>query len=170
MKKSHKISEIKNRKNRTHYTGKYSSFQEFGSSYKGKRYSQYEQDPYTEHENFIYKRALFGLKMYTPEELQAMHWQKKKRINKVHRRTQNELNLWKQEKLITITNKVIGLFSTGLAQDIISNYSEPDPKFKSTLNFKDLGIEKKQIINRLVAKGILSKDFIKENETETKSL
>ena len=32
MKKSHKISEIKNRKDRTNYTGKFSSFQEFGSS------------------------------------------------------------------------------------------------------------------------------------------
>lgn len=169
MKKSHKISEIKNRKDRTNYTGKFSSFQEFGSSFNGKRYSQYEQDPYTEYQNFLYKRALFGLKMYTPEEIRTMHWQKKKRIKKVHKRTQNELNVWKQEKIISITNQVIGLFSTRLADDIVTNYSEPDPKFISTMSFKDLGIGKKDIINRLLDKGILSNDF-RKNEKETKGL
>lgn len=170
MKKSQKISEIKNREDRTNYKGKYSSFQEFGSSYKGKRYSQYEQDPYTEQQNFIYKRAMFGLKMYDLDELKSMHWQKKKRIKKVHKRTQEELNMWKQEKLITITNNVIGLFNSRLADDIITNYSQPDPKFISTLSFKDLGIEKRDIINRLVEKGILSKEFKATHEKEIKSL
>ena len=144
MKKSQKISEIKNREDRTNYKGKYSSFQEFGSSYKGKRYSQYEQDPYTEQQNFIYKRAMFGLKMYDLDELKSMHWQKKKRIKKVHKKTQDELNMWKQEKLIAITNNIIGLFSTKLADDIVTNYSSPDPKFISTLSFKDLGAKGKQ--------------------------
>lgn len=170
MKKSHKISEVKNRKDRTHYTGKYSSLQEFGSSYKGKRYSQYEQDPYTEQQNFIYKRAMFGLKMYNLDELKSMHWQKKKRIKKVHKKTQDELNIWKQEKLITITNSVIGLFNSRLADDIVTNYSDPDPKFISTLSFKDLGIEKKDIVDRLVEKGILSKEFKTTHEKETKGL
>lgn len=171
MKKSQKIKDLSTRKERTHYSGKFSNFQEFGSSYKGKRYSQYEKDPYNEYQNFLYKRALFGLKMYTAEELKDMHWQKKKRIKKVHKRTQYELNLWKQEKTIAITNMVIGLFNnSSLAEEIQTEHSQPDPKFISTLSFKDLGIEKKEIINRLIHKGILSADFNKKNEKETKSL
>lgn len=175
MDKSHLIKQLEGRKDRTEYTGKFSSLQEFGSSYKGKRYSQYEQDPYSEYQNFLYKRALFGLKMYTQEEIKAMHTQKRKRIMKVHRRAQHELNLYKQEKFITITNKILGMFngkSSSLAQELIDNFSEPDPKFKCNreLSFKDLGIEKKQIISMLIKKGVLPPNFEKLNETKEKAL
>ena len=93
MKTSQKIKQIENRLGRTHYEGKYNDFQSFGNSYKGTTYSTFEKDPYTEAQNFLYKRALFGLKMYKPEEIKAMHWQKRKRIKKVQRRTQDILNL-----------------------------------------------------------------------------
>mgnify|MGYP003645565948 CR=1 FL=1 len=160
MKKSQKISKLENRKDRTHYTGKYSSFQEFGSSYKGKRYSQYEQDPYNEYQNFLYKRALFGLKMYTQEEIKEMHSQKRKRIVKVNKRAQNVLNLWKQEKIIAYTNIIFGKFDSVIANDIVAEqYSMPDPKFKCDTSFKDLKIEKKDIVDKLVKEGVLPPDF-----------
>lgn len=162
MNKSHLIQQVENRKDRTEYTGQFSSFQEFGSSFKGKRYSQYEQDPYNEYQNFLYKRALFGLKMYTQEEVKAMHTQKRKRIVKVHQRAQHELNMWKQEQLIVNTNKIFGLFtgkSSELAKTLIDNYSEPDPNFMCKTSFKELGIEKKEIVSKLVEKGVLPPDF-----------
>jgi hypothetical protein len=163
MEKSQKINKVANRKDRTHYTGKYSSLQEFGSSYKGKRYSQYEQDPYNEMQNFLYKRALFGLRMYTAEEIKEMHSQKRKRIVKVNKRAQNVLNLWKQEKVISYTNIVFGKFnglSSSFAKDLISDmYSTPDPKFKCKTPFKDLGIGKEDIVGKLVEEGVLPPDF-----------
>jgi hypothetical protein len=157
MNKSQKIIQIENRQDRTEYTGKFSSFQEFGSSYKGKRYNQYEQDPYNEYQNFLYKRALFGLKMYTQEEIKSMHTQKRKRIVKVHKRAQHELNLWKQQKVIVNTNKIFGLFKN--TKFIVDNHSEPDPKYVCKTSFKDLGIEKKEIVAKLVEKGVLPPNF-----------
>jgi hypothetical protein len=38
--------------------------------------------------------------------------------------------------------------------------TETDVKFKNTLTFKDLGIEKKDIISIFIAEGILPKNFL----------
>ena len=103
MKTSQKIRTIENREERTHYKGKFKSLQEFGSFYTGKPYAKYEKDPYSEYQNFLYKRALYGLKMYDQDEVKTMHWQKKKRIIKVNKRTQTIINTWKQEITNTYT-------------------------------------------------------------------
>ena len=71
-----------------------------------KTYSlQFEKDPYSQQQNLLYKRAMFGLNIYSKEEIQQMHWQKRKRIKKVQIRAQKELNLWKQELVNNLTNK-----------------------------------------------------------------
>jgi anaerobic selenocysteine-containing dehydrogenase len=155
-----KIKSLKERSERYEYTGKYTDLQTFGNSYKGKRYSDYEKDPYNKHQNFLYKRALFGLKVYDPKEIKTMHPDKKKRIKKVNARAQSELNIWKQEKFIEITNKLFSLFThSRLCTDLVNLYSEPDPKFISRTNFKDLGINKSDIINRLIKKKVLPYNF-----------
>jgi hypothetical protein len=157
---SQKIINLENRKDRTHYTGKFNSLQEFGNFCNEKPYSQYEQDPYTEYQNFLYKRALFGLKMYTQEEIKTMHWQKRKRILKVHKRTQSVINIWKQE----ITNHYTNCFfqqifpKSPIALDIIKE-SHTDKHFKSSVSFKDLSIKKNDVIKKLHQEGVLPKDF-----------
>jgi hypothetical protein len=159
MKKSTE-QKLSQRKERVEYTGKYSDFQTFGNSFKGKRYSEYERDPYNKTQNFLYKRAMFGIKMYTQEELKTMHPDKKKRIKKVHARAQKELNTWKQEKFIAFTNTILRTFTNSrLCSDLINDYSTPDPKFISRMSFKDLNIEKKDIVERLVDKKVLPYNF-----------
>jgi hypothetical protein len=158
-----KITQFENRTEKTHDTRIFKDLQTFGKSFKD-TYNKpiYEQDPYNEYQNFLYKRALFGLKMYNQEELNNMHPEKKERINKVHTRAQYVLNLWKQEKIIESTNKILSLFKkTSLAGVIIDLYSKPDPKFTSKINFKDLGISKEMIINKLLEEKILPKEFEK---------
>ena len=97
------------------------------------------------------------------EEIKEMHSQKRKRIVKVNKRAQHELNLWKQEKVIANTNIIFGIFngkSSTFAQEMLApEYSTPDPNFRCTTSFKDLGVEKKEIINKLVEKGVLPPDF-----------
>jgi hypothetical protein len=39
-------------------------------------------------------------------------------------------------------------------------HSETDEKFINTLNFKDLGIDKQQIITIFISEGILPKNFL----------
>lgn len=160
---SQSISKVKNREERTAYKGKFNSFAAFGNSLNGKRYSMsYEKDPYSKHQNNLYKRAMFGIGMFTQEEIKAMHPEKVERIKKVHKKTQKELNIWKQEKIIALTNKIFGIFSKkeGLCKDLIELYSKPDPKFISRTSFKDLSISKEDIILRLVDRGLLPKNFM----------
>lgn len=156
-----KIEQLENRADRTQYTGKFADFQAFGSSYFGKRYSTtFEQDPYSEYQNFLYKRALFGLKMYTPDEIKSMHPDKRKRIKKVHKRAQHVLNIWKQEILIELTNKILGIFNKdSLAGELIDLYSEPDPKFVSKTSFKELGISKDMVVDKLLEEKVLPDNF-----------
>ena len=161
MDTSQKINQIENREDRTHYTGKFKDFQSFGSSYKGKKYSvQYEQDPYSDYQNFLYKRALFGLKMYTQDEIKEMHWQKRNRIKKVHKRTQGVLNTWKQQLMIEKTNKLFQIFfpDSSITQTLLEN-SDVDPEFRNMLNFKSLGITKRDIVDKLCEENLLPHNF-----------
>ena len=48
------------------------------------------------HQHFLFKRILHGLKMYTKDEIDKMHWDKKRRIIKVWKRAQDVINKWKQ--------------------------------------------------------------------------
>lgn len=161
MDKKKIINQLENRADRTQYTGKFNDFQTFGSSFKGKRYSTaYEQDPYSEYQNFLYKRALFGLKMFKQDEIKAMHPDKRKRIKKVHKHAQQVLNVLKQERLIEITNKFFGVFKqTSLAGEIIDMYSEPDPKFVSKSSFKELGLDKEMVVDTLLKEKVLPSNF-----------
>jgi len=134
--------------------------QVFTQSYKGQAYQVYEQDPYNTSQNFLYKRAMFGLSVYTPEELSKMAEPKKRRIKKVHRKCQLVLNLWKQEISIGWTNEMFRhYFGEHPALKIFFDNTETDPKFVNKLNFKDLNITKDMIVEKLYKAGILPPNF-----------
>jgi len=122
----------------------------------------FEKDQYNQYQNFLYKRALFGLSIYTPEELQVMHVAKKKRISKVHKRTQEILNSWKQELSHAITSAFLTKFFG--KSSFVKEYSEKfagvtDPEYISTTEFRELGITKDQIIAKLIREKILPHNF-----------
>ena len=122
----------------------------------------YEQDPYNSRQNFLYKRALIGISVYGEKEISEMSNEKLKRVNKIHRKTQVILNLWKQELLISKSNRIIKDkfpdMKYGIIKEIFS-YNAIDKDFVCTLSFKDLGITKAQVINRLIVEKILPKNF-----------
>ena len=103
---------------------------------------------------------MFGLKMYTQDEIKAMHWQKRNRIKKVHKRTQSVLNLWKQELMIEKTNKLFQIFfpDSTITQALLSA-SDVDPEFRNKLDFKTLGITKKDVVNKLQEENLLPHNF-----------
>ena len=144
------------------YTGRLSEYQSYGNKIHKKRYVEYERDEFNSYQNFLYKRALFGLSVYQEEELSKMHWDKKKRIQKVHERAQSVLNVWKQE----LANKwaADGLREVFHHSSLIKNMVEifanhTDPEYISTLEFKDLGIDKKDIVKKLIQEKVLPNNF-----------
>lgn len=164
-----KLETLKHRKDRHSYDGKLPKYQQDGNKHKGKRYLVYEVDEFNNYQNFLYRRALSGLKVYSPDELKSMHKSKKERIEKVHIRAQNELNLWKQ----TLTNKMFNSIfskyfaSSTLWRKLLDDYADvTDPKYINKINFKDLGVKKKDVVNKLIELGVLPKNFYELKPTE----
>lgn len=141
------------------YQGRLSDYQLHGDFMS--RYVDYEKDPFSPYQNFLYKRALFGLAVYSPDELKHMHSGKRKRIIKVHERTQNVLNLWKQDLCNKMVNSLYNeiFYHSSLIKDLVENFSEIDPQIKSKVDFKGLGISKREIVNKLISEKVLPVDF-----------
>lgn len=131
--------------------------------------SPYEKDLFNEVQNFLYKRAIFGIKVYTDEQINKMNHDKKRRIIKVHKRCQNILNIWKQELCNDFTNRIFEkLFPRPEMSKFfyVTHRNSTDADYMNTLNFKDMGVSKKQIVDKLIIEGVLPKDFynLKKNE------
>ena len=122
---------------------------------------QYERDPYSQKQNFLYKQAVYGLSAYNPKQIESMSKNKKSEIISKYKKTQRILNILKQKKTNEITNAILKnlCHNSSLANDIISN-SKVDKHFINKLTFKELGINKKDIIDKLIKFDILPKDFM----------
>lgn len=124
------------------------------------------------YQHFLFKRVLHGLNVYSAEEIEALHWDKKRRISKVWRRSQKEINEWKQ----IICNKKINdlirnTFFGPTAESIISiPEDEVLDDYNNTFTLKDLGIMYEDLILRFMSKGLLPKNFftLKENQQALK--
>lgn len=132
---------------------------------KGKTYANYERDKYSAYQNYLYKRALYGLDALTEKELQTTCSKKKQRIVNVYRRAQVVLNRFKQEVSIKKTNYIFEKFfpKSEITYSLIS-LNETDDSFKNTLTFKDLNITKDDIISIFMVEGILPKNFLSLTE------
>lgn len=142
------------------YKGKFQDFSSMGEAMQ-KPYSLRDTKRfYTEQQNFLYRRAVYGLDVFPAEEVKQMCWQKRKRISKVHKRAQEEINKLKQMRLIQWTNEVFKLLHhSKVAKGIIKEHSQPDPKFFCDQKFKDLRLRKEDIVNHLIGTGVLPHDF-----------
>ena len=127
----------------------------------GQTYMKYETDGYSQYQNYLYKRALYGLDALTQQELATMCSKKKQRIVNVYKRAQIVLNKFKQQVTIQYSNFIFKtLFTNSPITDFLTADNETDDKFKNTLTFKDLGINKEQIVSIFMAEGILPKNFL----------
>ena len=107
--------------------------------YAGKTYMQYEQDKYSIYQNYLYKRAIYGLGSLSQQELATICSKKKQRINNVYKRAQTVLNTLKQKLTIKYSNDIFQcLFpNSKMTQDIL-NYSDIDEKYKKLVPLSGL--------------------------------
>jgi len=125
----------------------------------------YEQDRYSLYQNYLYKRALYGLDALTEKELATMCSKKKQRIINVYKRAQTVLNSFKQKLTIEYTNNLFKKFfpKSNITKELVK-CNDVDEKFKNTLTFKDLNISKDDIISIFIAEGVLPKNFLSLKE------
>lgn len=128
---------------------------------KGKKPSRFEQDPYNEYQNFLYNRALFGLGVYSKEEVAVMHWDKKKRIIKVHKRAQTLINTWKQQIVNVLSNHLFKTIfpSSPITKEALEEFDIIDELYINKMSFRTLQIEKSEVVERFIVDGILPKNF-----------
>jgi hypothetical protein len=112
-------------------------------------------------QHFLFKRVLHGLNVYTQEEINTLHWDKKRRIKKVWQRGQEIINIWKQ----VISNKKINAYlhnTFGKHVKAITDIPDEDylPDYKNTLSLKDLGLTYEDVILKFMAEGLLPKNFL----------
>ena len=150
--------EKQNTKQKFEYSGKLENYQLMNSR---PTVMQYETDGYSQYQNYLYKRALYGLDALSQQELATMCSKKKQRIINVYKRAQVVLNKFKQQLTIQYTNLFFKtLFPKSPLTDFLLSETETDEKFKNTLTFKDLNISKEQIISIFIEEGILPKNFL----------
>ena len=153
-----------NNKQKFMYSGKLENYQ---LSNQIKNVMQYEYDSYTPYQNYLYKRALFGLNSLTETEINTICNKKKQRINNVYKRAQVVLNNFKQQVTINYSNFIFKtLFPNSPITDFLITEVETDDKFINTLNFKDLNISKDDIICIFIQEGILPKNFLSLKEPQ----
>jgi hypothetical protein len=127
----------------------------------GKTYMSYQTDGYSQYQNYLYKRALYGLDALSEQELATICSKKKQRVVNVYKKAQVTLNKFKQQVTIQYSNFVFKtLFPKSPITSILLADTEVDETFKNTLTFKDLGITKDQIISIFIAEGVLPKNFL----------
>lgn len=140
------------------YEGRLAEHQQ--KTYANSEYQPHDISFLNQYQNHLYHRAIFGLSIYTQDEIKNMHSKKRKRIIKVSKRTQSVLNTWKQEIIIAMTNKFFSdIFpDTDITKALLSD-SSTDPSVKCNLSFKLLKINKPTIIQKLLCEGILPENF-----------
>ena len=125
------------------------------------------------YQHFLFKRVLHGLKVYKPEEVRKLHWDKKRRITKVWKRGQREINAWKQ----TICNKRVNAYLSNtfkhspLAQYIANiPASEVLDDYTNTMSFKELGMTYEDVILKFMSLGLLPKNYLELKNEHQKSI
>ena len=130
----------------------------------GKPRLQFEKDPYSCYQNFLYRRAIYGLNIYTDHEIDDMDDATHNRIVTHFNKTQMVLNKWKQKIIIDISVEFFkrvfpAQTHTCAFVEALKKPCKPDPFLKNNLTFKDLGISKEMIINKLILANLLPSNF-----------
>jgi hypothetical protein len=131
--------------------------------------SRFEKDPYNSYQNFLYNRALFGLSIYSQDEISKMSIEKKKRINKSYKKCQVVVNLLKQEVTNQMANDFFVRIFPGMEiTNSLVNYfgTEGHPDHVNNMSFKMLKINKPLVIVRLIERKVLPKNFNQLTPTE----
>ena len=158
LKQEESKSLLSQRLQRYHYYGILEEYQLHPASI----INSFEYKKLNPYQHFLFKRVLHGLNVYTKDEVAKLHWDKKRRISKVWKRSQREINSWKQ----TITNKrVNGFFArtfTGPAMEFIISVpcDEILEDYHNKLTFKELNIDYEDVILLFMSKGLLPKNYL----------
>jgi len=124
------------------------------------RYQQIEKPPFNKVQQRIYAEAIYGLTLFSQDELAALPNRKRYDIIQRFKSAQSILNQWKQEIADEQVNRLFEkLFPKSPITKIFKSIKGSDQSLKCRLTFKELGINQQMIAQKLIDAGILPPDF-----------
>ena len=113
------------------------------------------------HQHFLFKRILHGLKMYKPNEIENMHWDKKRRITKVWKRGQNTINELKQYVAFQQVKPIFRIFAkSNLGKELYEMPFEYISDYRNKMTLQELGINYEDVILKFMGKGLLPTNYL----------
>jgi hypothetical protein len=109
----------------------------------------------------LYHKIVYGFSACTKEELTAMSKSKKFKMTIAYTKAHRILNRWKQEVINeNINSLLMKIFpNSPVVKQMVSVNGYDDTIDCSHIHFKDLGISRKQIINKLIEFELLPSNF-----------
>ena len=114
-------------------------------------------------QNFYYKRAILGLRIYTSEQLSLITKEKKDRIKRVNKKAQSVIQVLRYQKLVQTSNDTLNkFFSKGnlYTQLMGESITFISPDLRVILDDEQLGITKDDILSILLESGVLGPNFL----------
>lgn len=110
----------------------------------------------------LYSKVVYGFKAYTKEEITTMSERAKINVTITYTKAQRILNNWKQDLTFSFIDKL--LLKLFPKSPIVNQMCQTqghlhDVVKEDEISFKDLGINQKQIVNKLIEFGLLPKNF-----------
>ena len=111
-------------------------------------------------QHFLFKRVLHGLRLYSKEDISKMHWDKKRRIIKVWKRSQDVINRWKQKLCYNDSQKIFAIFaSSKLGKAFYEQPFDYMSDYQNKLTLKEVGIDYEHLIVKFISEGLLPSNF-----------
>ncbi len=156
IEKQKQIAILAQRKSRYEYLG-------LLSDYQLNRPSLLFELEYTKlnpYQHFLFKRVLHGLNIYSKQEVDEMHWDKKRRIKKVWYKGQQAINELKQYVVYKQTQKIFSIFKGNIGEGITNTPFQYLEEYKNKLTLKELGLTYEDVILKFMSLGLLPKNFL----------
>lgn len=126
-------------------------------------YGSHRREPifyFTPTQKDLFQKVVYGLSAYTKEEITSMSKYKKHQVIVSYTKAQRILNRWKQEIVNeTIDTLFLRMFPKSKTAKQMVSEKGYDDNLECTISFKDLGISKKQVVNKLIEFGLLPENF-----------
>lgn len=132
----------------------------YGTTHKDIHYQRVAPKHFNSVQQFMYRRALYGLAVYEQHEISKMSRQEKFSIIKMQKKAQRVINIFKIDTINTQLRAFFGKYfhNSAFAKEFMDEkYTTYNDVCK--IQFKDLGINKHMIAQRLVENDVLPLDF-----------
>ena len=112
-------------------------------------------------QHFLFKRILHGLKLYKKEEIEKMHWDKKRRITKVWKRGQNAINHLKQWVTYKQMQPIFRIFTKSeFGRELYEMPFEYMSDYKNKMTLQELGLNYEDLILKFMGEKLLPTNYL----------